>query len=203
MMPRLLKPWLKTFLELNMQPNVLIVDKKDKLLGYATWEASHHGFGKHHRGFVVLISDDLGNVYLQKRRHRVFDGLWDFTAISHPYKNGKDEESIEEATDRALRVEMGIKGVTLKNVGAFSYFAKDGQWCENEFCHIFTGNFNGLPKPNKKFVYDAKKVTFKQLSSDIKSNPQKYTPWAILGVQELRKNNIRCRMSESSTMSTI
>lgn len=190
MMPRLLKLWPGTFLELNMQPKVLLVDKEDKFLGYATWEVSHHGLGKHHRGFVVLISDDLGSVYLQKRRHKVFDGLWDFTAISHPYKKGKDEESIEEAAGRALRVEMGIKNVTLKNAGAFSYFAKDGQWCENEFCHIFTGNFDGLPKPNKKFVYDAKKVPFKKLVSDIEMNPKSYTPWAILGVQELRKKNI-------------
>src|SRR3989304_7451405 len=164
---------------------ILLVNNSDKFTGYATWEQGHRGRGKQHRGFVTLLFDDKGNVYLQKRKHKVFDGLWDLTAISHPYKNGDHQENLIEAASRALKVEMGIGKTQLKNVGAFTYFAPDGEWCENEYCYILTGNYDGGFKPNKKLVYDAKKVRFEEFVGDIARNPKKYTPWARITAQKL------------------
>lgn len=172
---------------MNLQ-TVLLVDNRDKVLGHASWTDGHFGHGKQHRGFVTLLFDDKGYVYLQKRKHRVFDGLWDLTAISHPYENGDKEEGLIEAANRALRVEMGIGKTELKNVGAFTYFAKDGEWCENEYCYILTGNFNGQFKPNKKLVYGARKVRFEDFIKDISKNPGKYTPWAKLSISILKEH---------------
>jgi len=164
---------------------VLLVDKKDTFLGYASREETHSGRGKRHRAFVTLLFDKDNNVILHKRKHRLFDGLWDLTAISHPLKiNGRDE-SYQEGSDRALSKEMGIGHVQVDKMGAFNYFAKDGQNCENEYCAILIGNYNGKIKPNKKEVYEAKKVTFDDFVSDCRKNPKKYTPWARLAVKKL------------------
>lgn len=175
-----------------MDQTIILVDDLDKFKGYTTWREGHYGKGKRHRGFVVLLFDEAGNVYLQKRKHRVFDGLWDLTAISHPYRlekgtkgtestkstKGGYDESLEEAALRSLKVEMGIGKVELKDVGAFVYFAKDGDWCENEYCHVLVGKFNGRFKPNKKLVYGAKKVKFEEFVEDVKKDAELYTPWA-------------------------
>lgn len=165
-----------------MDQVVILVDKKDKFLGRTTWERAHFGQGKRHRGFVVLLFDREGNVYLQKRKHRVFDGLWDFTAISHPHHVGKKEESLGEAALRSLKNEMGIGKVELKSVGAFVYTARDGEWCENEYCHVLTGKFDGKFKPNEKFVYDAKKIPFESFVAEVKKSPKKFTPWVVKAV---------------------
>ena len=168
-----------------MDQTIILVDDRDKFKGYTTWKEGHYGKGKRHRGFVVLLFDEKGNVYLQKRKHRVFDGLWDLTAISHPYKVGRKEESLTEAVLRSLKNEMGIGKVELRDVGAFVYFAKDGDWCENEYCHVFIGKFDGKFKPNKKFVYEAKKVKFEEFVEDMKKNPKMFTPWAKLSVKSI------------------
>lgn len=180
-----------------MDQTIILVDEKDKFKGYITWKEGHYGRGRRHRGFVVLLFDEKGNVYLQKRKHRVFDGLWDLTAISHPYRlaegtkvqKGKStkgyDESLEEAALRSLKNEMGIGKVELKDVGAFTYFAKDGDWCENEYCHVLVGKFDGRFKPNKKLVYEAKKVKFEEFVEDVKKNPSMFTPWAIKALKSI------------------
>ena len=173
----------------NMDRVVTLVDDLDKALGHDTWAKCHFGRGRRHRGFVVLLQDSSGHVYLQKRKHKVFDGLWDLTSISHPYLVGNHQETLEEGALRSLKQEMGITKVELKNIGAFVYFAKDGEWCENEYCHIFVGKFDGKFKQNLKLVYDAKKVPYEQFMEDIFKNPKKYTPWARLTAKHLESKS--------------
>ena len=167
---------------------LFLVDKHDNPIGSASWIDCHFERGRLHKGFVTLLSDKDGSVYLQKRKHLIFDGLWDFTAVSHPIKNGKSVESLQEASNRAIFAEMGIGPTKVSNIGNFAYFAPDGQWCENEYCYILTGNYSGDFKPNKKLVYDAKKIPFDQFVKDIAENPKNYTPWARLAAAKINKN---------------
>jgi geranylgeranyl diphosphate synthase type I len=198
--------------ERQQDQTIVLVDDRDKFKGYTTWREGHHGKGKRHRGFVVLLFDEAGNVYLQKRKHRVFDGLWDLTAISHPYRLGGKgdegdkgsrgrDESLDEAALRSLKNEMGIaclaedgesrRGkIELTDVGAFVYFAKDGEWCENEYCHVLVGKFDGKFKPNKKFVYEARKMAFEEFVEDVNQGGKKYTPWARETVKLVGKMGI-------------
>src|SRR3990167_4545925 len=164
--------------ERNMQPKLLLVDDKDKFKGYASYSDCHAGEGKRHRAFVTLLFDSENRVFLQKSRHKLFDGLWDFTAISHPLRINGKTESYQEASDRALKKEMGINQVQVRKIGAFNYFAKDGRNCEREYCAVLTGEFNGKFTPNSREVYEAKWVKFDELILGIKANPRKYTPWA-------------------------
>ncbi|HSX18962.1 MAG TPA: polyprenyl synthetase family protein [Candidatus Saccharimonadales bacterium] len=165
---------------------VILVDKKDKFLGYAPKIEAHTGLGKHHRAFVTLLFDSENYVILHRRKHRLFDGLWDLTAISHPLHLKNRDESYQEASDRALFKEMGIKGAEVENVGAFNYFAKDGKNCENEYCSILVGKYDGKFRANKETAYEAKKVRFEDFIADISKNPKKYTPWAVLAAKQFQ-----------------
>ncbi len=169
---------------------IILVSKNDKKLGYTSLEEGHTGRGKRHRAFVTLLFNSKNQVLLQKRKHRLFDSFWDFTAISHPLKNGKGEESYQEASDRALAKEMGIGHVDVKKIGAFNYFAREGKNCENEYCAILVGNYDGVYRQNAKEIYQSGWVDFGKFKQDLRKNPKKYTPWARLAVNKLPKTNL-------------
>ncbi len=182
-----------THLELGMLLNmdsrqVILVNKDDKKIGYGSVEIAHSGRGKHHRAFVTLLFDSQNRVLLQRRKHKLFDGFWDFTAISHPLRINGKTETYQQASDRALKKEMGIEHVQVRKVGAFNYFARDGENCENEFCAVLVGNINGQIQANSSEVYDYKRVPYGEFISDVKNNPTTYTPWAVKAIKIVKKN---------------
>ena len=169
---------------------LILVDQKDHFQGYAPTKECHTGQGKRHRAFVTLLFNSQGKVLIQRRKHKLFDGLWDLTAISHPlHLNGRNE-TYQQASDRALRKEMGIGRVSIEKVGAFNYFAQDGKSCENEYCAILVGNYNGKIRPNKREVYEVKKIDSEKFLDDIGKNPAKYTPWAKLTVKQISSRRL-------------
>lgn len=170
---------------------LLLVDKNDKFLGkYALKMRCHTGNGLHHRAFTILIYNKKGEVLLQKRKHQLWDGFWDLTN-SHPLhkENGKDE-TYNEATQRCLKREWGIE-VPLKKIFGFNYFAQyDGKLCENEYCILFVGEYNGEVYPNPEVVYGYKWMKLEALLKDIKSRQRVYTSWAVKALQEFKKRGI-------------
>ena len=161
-----------------MSHQVLIVDNNDQLLDYGSLEEAHTGLGRKHRAFMTLLFDLQNRVLLQRRKHKLFDGLWDFTAISHNLHLADHDETYQEASDRAIKKEMGISHVVVNKVGAFNYFAKDSKNCEREYCAVLTGQYSGKFRPNPEEVYEAKWISIKDFTRDISRNPKKYTPWA-------------------------
>ena len=172
-----------------MSQKLLLVDKNDNLVGFSDFKSAHTGRGKRHRAFVTALFDSKGRILIQKRKHELFDGLWDLTAISHNLHIGGRNESYQEASDRALKKEMGIPCVTVKKVGGFNYTARDGKNCENEYCAILIGSYDGKIKPKSKEVYSTKSVPFKDFIKEIILNQKKYTPWAVEAVEILKKQN--------------
>lgn len=155
---------------------------------FPKWEG-HTGEGRHHLAITVLVYNNKGEVLLQKRKHKVFDKIWDFTGATHPLqKDGGEEETFEEATKRCLEVEYSIRdGVTIKNLGGFNYFAKYGELCENEHCMMMVGEYNGPVQLNPEVGYEYKWMDKNKFLKDIEENPKKYSPWAIEGVKILKK----------------
>ena len=166
-------------------PIVILVDKNDEKTGYSDLKSAHSGRGKRHRAFVTALFDSKNRLMLQKRKHKLFNGLWDLTAISHNLRINGRNESYQEASDRALKKEMGIQSVTVKKIGAFNYFARDGANCENEYCAILVGKYDGEIRPNTKEVSGAKIVSFEDFKKEIIKNPKKFTPWAKIAAEIL------------------
>ncbi len=165
---------------------LLLVDDNDTFSGkYEEKEICHTGNGLHHRAFVVVIFNKKGEVLLQKRKHKRWDGYWDVSAISHTLHLADHDETYEEAALRSLKREMNIIGASLQKVGAFNYFAKEGKQCENEYCAILKGEYNGKVTLNKEAGYDYSWVDKEKFIADCINKKNKYTPWAKLTIANL------------------
>lgn len=165
---------------------LLLVDENDNFSGkWEEKEICHTGNGLHHRAFVVVIFNNKGEVLLQKRKHKRWDGYWDVSAISHVLHLQDHDETYEEAALRSLKHEMGIPQIPLQKVGGFNYFAKDGKQCENEYCAVLVGEYNGGVALNKKVGYEYSWMDKEKFITDCIDNKKKYTPWTKRTVAQL------------------
>ena len=165
---------------------IIVCDNQGKPTGeYIPKEVGHTGDGKHHLAITVLIFNNKGQVLLQKRKHKRFDGLWDLTGATDLYhlEEGRDE-SFEDATLRCIKREYQISEIkNFKNLGGFNYFARWGDLCENEFCAMIVGEYSGEIRMDPSVGYEYKWVQKQEFLKDIEANPQNYTPWAIEGAK--------------------
>lgn len=134
-----------------------------------------HRTGSLHRAFSVLLFNSRGEMLLQKRAQTKYhsSGLWTNTCCSHP----RPGESLEEATRRKLRQEMGIEA-NPRFAFKFQYKAPlDNQLIEYEIDHVFIGQFDGEPVLNEHEAEDWKFVDLHSLKQQIHTDPQQFTPW--------------------------
>ncbi|MDP3973286.1 MAG: NUDIX domain-containing protein [Candidatus Daviesbacteria bacterium] len=171
------------------EPIIIVCDDKGKPTGkYIPKETGHRGNGYHHLAITVLLISSKGKVLIQKRKHRRFDALLDLTGATDLYHLESGNEDFKEATLRCLKKEYQISKVkNLKNWGGFNYFAKWNKHCENEYCAMMTGEYDGEVKMREDVGYGYKWQDKRKLLKDIEKNPQNYTPWAIEGVKVLKK----------------
>lgn len=180
-----------------MEQTLIMVDDKDNILGYAPRSECHTGKGKRHRAFVILLYDKDKKILLQHRKHKIFDKLWDLASASHPlHIDGRNDNYIEAAS-RCLRNEWGIENVRLEKIGAFNYFKEDGKNCENEYCALIVGEYDGEIKINPETAYGFRLVSLKQLLSEIEKKPETFTPWSIEAVRLLRNHELGRTFLES------
>ncbi len=171
-----------------MNQIILACDDKGKFLEYIPKETGHTGEGKRHLAITVLLYNNKGQVLLQRRKHKVFDNIWDFTASTHPlHKSDGMDESLEQATLRALKIEYDIDDINLKRIGEFNYFAKIGGLCENEHDYILVGEYNGEVSLNSNCGYEFVWMDKQEFLKDFENNPSKYAPWIPGGVDVLKK----------------
>jgi len=173
---------------LKGEQTVILVDDRDRILGYAPRNKCHKGRGKRHRAFVIFLYNKTKMILLQKRKHKLWDNFWDVTAASHPLRIGKSNESYLQATARCLKDEWGIDKMKLKKIGTFRYFEKQKNYCENEYCSLFVGEYNGKLSIDPKYVYDFKWISLKQVLSEVKENPEAFTPWFRHAIKILSNN---------------
>lgn len=148
------------------------------------------GDGVKHLAISILLYNNRGQVLLQRRKHKVFDNLWDLTASTDVSHLKDKNETFEEAADRCLKREyyIGLDQIKeVKKIGGFSYFAKDGSHCENEYDMVLVGEYNGEVNMNPEVGYEYKWMYKNEFLKDIEENPQNYTPWAIEGVKVLKQ----------------
>jgi len=165
---------------------LLLVDENDTFSGsYQRRDVCHSGKGEHHRAFVVCLFNNNDEILLQKRKHFLWDGYWDVSAISHPLHLADHDELYEEAGLRALKNEMGIGKVELTNIGGFNYFAEFGKYCENEYCSVLSGTYAGKVEANPDAVYEYKWMKRDAFKKDCQDNPSVYAPWTIITAERI------------------
>ena len=124
---------------------LVLVDDNDKELGLDTRENCHKGMGRRHRAFVVFLYDKEGRMLLQRRsmKKKLWPAYWDVSVTSHVYKG----ETYEEAGIRRSKQELNVDVKKLDRKLDYTYWAKFGDYCENEFCVLLTGKLEGPAKP--------------------------------------------------------
>ncbi len=161
---------------------VVLVDGSDNPLGVME-KLEAHRQGVLHRAFSVLLFNDAGQLLLQRRACDKYHsaGLWTNTCCSHP----RPLENIQQATERRLMEEMGIR-VSPDFLYSFKYKAElDSNLVEHEYDHVYTGIFNGTPNINPDEVSDWRYTDIHEIRNDIDLNPAHYTAWFKLIMESL------------------
>ncbi len=161
---------------------VILVDEQDNEIGTMEKMQAHEE-AKLHRAFSVFVFNELGEVMIHQRAlHKYHSGgLWTNACCSHPRKG----ESVLEAAHRRLMEEMGFD-CELEEQFSFIYKAAlDNELTEHELDHVVFGKFNGKPNINPDEVAGWKYLNWEDLKSDVATNPEKYTEWFKIALDEV------------------
>lgn len=153
---------------------VILVDLDDKVKGTMEKMEAHEK-GLLHRAFSILLFNSMGELLMQKRAASKYHsaGLWTNTCCSHP----RPEETLEDATRRKLKQEMGID---IQPEFAYKFIYKvalDNELTEYEYDYVFTGIFDGEPIINRDEVEDWRFISKNNLVEEMKTNPDDFTHW--------------------------
>ncbi|MBI4991358.1 NUDIX domain-containing protein [Candidatus Gottesmanbacteria bacterium] len=156
-------------------------DKNGNRIGLATREECHKGDGKTHLAFMALVVDKEKKIILTKRSKKksLWGGFWDASVVSHVLSN----ETPQQAAKRRGKEELGIEA-DFQDLGAFYYFAKYGENCENEYCHVLVGESSKEVEFNPVEIEKIRKISLEELTKEIKNNPEIFTPWLKLALEK-------------------
>ncbi|NDP22147.1 MAG: isopentenyl-diphosphate Delta-isomerase [Paludibacter sp.] len=153
---------------------VILVDEHDHETGFME-KMEAHKKALMHRAVSVFILNTNGDWLLQRRALSKYHsgGLWTNTCCTHPLPN----ETNNDAANRRLSQEMGLQS-DLTELFSFIYKeALDNELTEHELDHVFSGISDLAPQLNPDEVVDYKYISFTELNTDVKANPENYTVW--------------------------
>ena len=154
---------------------VVLVNEDDEQIGVEEKLAAHKK-GLLHRAFSVFITNDNGEMLLQKRAASKYHSpnLWTNACCSHP---GPDE-SLPIAIQRRLLEELNLHLDTVDPLFSFIYKAKlDQGLTEYEFDHVWVGNYNEDISPNPEEVDSWGYFSIESIKNELSVNPENYTFW--------------------------
>ncbi|MEH3115676.1 isopentenyl-diphosphate Delta-isomerase [Pedobacter terrae] len=165
-----------------MEEQVILVDEEDVPKGQMDKMEAHEK-GLLHRAFSVFIFNSKRELLLQQRALSKYHsrGLWTNTCCSHQ----RIGESNMQAAKRRLMEEMGLE-CELNFLFKFTYKAIfENGLTEHEIDHVFFGMSDQLPVINHEEVESFKYVDLEALVKDIEHNPEAYTPWLRICLDEV------------------
>jgi len=166
---------------------LILVDRDDNQIGYASKADAHDGSGILHRAFSLFLFNEAGELLLQQRApwKRLWGGYWSNSCCSHPRRG----ESLAVATSRRLLDELNFDA-ELEYVYQFCYEAGFGSaGSENELCHVFLGWAPANIQPNESEISSIRYITPTDLEKELEQHPDSFTPWFKQEWQELNRNH--------------
>ncbi|WP_185866447.1 isopentenyl-diphosphate Delta-isomerase [Blattabacterium cuenoti] len=165
----------------------------NKIIGFEKKEKIHKK-GLLHSAVSVFIfnekskKDENKLLMLQKRSSEKYHSslLWANTCCSHPKKH----ESVLTAAHRCLIEEMGFDCFLEKKFCFTYYELLNNGLIENELDHVFVGYYAYSPVINSKEVNNWKWITLKKLRKDIQLDPNSYTIWLKIIINNYLKKLI-------------
>ncbi|MDP2422954.1 MAG: isopentenyl-diphosphate Delta-isomerase [Bacteroidales bacterium] len=166
---------------------VILVDSNDKPFGTEE-KIRAHELALLHRAFSVFVFNHKGEMMLQRRSLNKYHspGLWSNSCCSHP-RPGKD--TLAEAHRRLIE-EMGFD-CDLQWKLSFIYKAPfDNGLTEHEFDHVFFGTYDEDPVLNPGEVAEWKWIGMEDLMSEVIKNPQDFTVWFKIALEEITQDGL-------------
>lgn len=165
---------------------IVIVDEDDNYIGEEEKEKCHDGSGILHRGFLVMVFNQSGELFLTRRSHkkRLWPGYWDGTVASHVRK----DEDYEQASKRRLRQEIGLTADVVRYHFKFHYrIGYKDLGTENEICAVttLTGVDRDSILPDFDEISEVKTISPGLLARQIRDNSEIYTPWLNIAVERM------------------
>jgi isopentenyl-diphosphate Delta-isomerase len=163
---------------------VVLVDVSDNEVGTME-KLQAHVEGVLHRAISVFIFNGRGELLLQQRAAGKYHSAlqWTNTCCSHP----RPGEEPLAAANRRLREEMGI---VCELTPAFTFVYKaafSNGLTEHEFDHVFIGHYEGDIIPDADEVADWKYMSKEEIMQSIAEEPETFTPWFIICIQQNQK----------------
>lgn len=161
---------------------LILVDKKDKELGFEEREKCHLGKGIMHRAFMVFLVNKLGQLLLAKRskNKKLWPEFWDASVVSHVLKG----ETYKKAAVRRAKEELGINisEKDLEEIGGFSYRSEyKDVGSENEYCRVLVAKLKGKVKPNKEEISEIRFLPKLGITRELSTPKENFTPWFKIG----------------------
>jgi isopentenyl-diphosphate delta-isomerase len=158
---------------------LILVDSADRDVGRLSKARCHEGRGVLHRAFSLLIFNDAGELLIQQRAaaKRLWPLYWSNSCCSHP----RAGESMEAATQRRLREELGIS-CPLHFLFKFQYQAQfDATGSEHELCSVFIGRCAEPLAVNGEEIMAWRWVSPEALHDMLAAaHGDRFTPWFTL-----------------------
>ncbi|MEK7078845.1 MAG: NUDIX domain-containing protein [Patescibacteria group bacterium] len=159
----------------NQKELFIVVDEKDKIVGYKTRYECHHDKNLIHRSIGVFLFNSKGEIAFQKRSltKDTSPGFYTMSTSGHVAKG----ESYLQAALREMEEEIGVTGVQLEHVS--TQLMEDPR--EREMGCLFNGVYNGEFKINKDEVEDVYYFSKSQIAKII----HKVTPCCLASLKIL------------------
>jgi isopentenyl-diphosphate delta-isomerase len=158
------------------QPDVVLVDEDDAVVGAMGKVDAHLPPGHLHRAISAVVFDDEGRLILQRRAATKyhFADRWSNTCCTHPLP-GEDPVTSGE---RRLLEEVGFT-CRLEPAGRFRYRAEDEDsgLVEHEVDHVLVGVHDGPIDPNPAEVSEIRRLTLDEALAELDRSPDAHTPW--------------------------
>jgi len=141
-----------------------VVDFKDLVIGQATRREVHEK-GLFHRAVHILIFNNLGEIYLQKRSMAkdTHPGCWDSSSSGH-LDSGEDYHA---AAIREFREELGTEAPKLVFLSKVGPSVANG-W---EFVEIYQGKHPGPFTPNHSEIIEGRWFAEEEVEQLIQKDP--------------------------------
>ncbi|MEM2479886.1 MAG: NUDIX domain-containing protein [Candidatus Bathyarchaeia archaeon] len=164
---------------MSKDEHLYVVDENDNVIGWAS-RGECHKRGLIHRSVYVIVLNDRGEVFLQKRSMSkdLYPGLYACSASGHVEYG----ESYEEAARRELREELGVNA-QLKWVGKFKCFSE----IEREISAIYLCRYNGPFKLDAEEISEGKFVSIEEIKRMLKEGEREFAYGSVLALKEFIK----------------
>jgi len=164
------------------------VDKDDKIIGPVERWKAHRENILHRAISVVVFYED--KVFVQHRKHPLFDGYFDITIASHQlFENGKLQEDIDSVSANLLR-EWNVSNKDLvappKFMGKIYYQSddKNSEFHEQEFDYYYKVELKSLKLPVMDYCYGFSLLPLDEIKAGKHGILANVTPWTKKAIND-------------------